>query len=54
MATPDYEENVHGFYDQFGMGIKSTDRSRRCPLFYSWSRNDTEAYGIDALADNVP
>ena len=53
VATPDYEENVHGFYDRFKIGIESTDRSRRCPLFCSWSGNVTEAYGINALADNA-
>ena len=54
VATPDYEENVHRFYDRFGIGIESTDRSRRGPLFYSWSGNVMEAYGINTLADNAP
>ena len=33
--------------------LMASDRSRKVPLFYSWSRADLEAWGIDSLAQDV-
>ena len=40
-------------WGQADVDLMATTRSRKCPMFYSWSRTDTEAWGTDSLAMDV-
>ena len=33
--------------------LVASDQSRKVPLFFSWSRQDREAWGIDSLAQDI-
>ena len=46
-------ERVISLWGTPDINLMASDRSRKCPVFYSWSRRDKEAWGIDSLVHNV-
>ena len=58
-AVPDWSlddkvaANIFRVWGWPDVDLMASDLSRKLPLFYSWSRRDVEAFGLDSLAEDV-
>jgi hypothetical protein len=59
-AVPDWSldtkvtDKIFRLWGRPDVDLMASDLSRKLPLFYSWSRKDIEAFGLDSLAEDVP
>ena len=57
--VPDWslsEQIARKIFSRWGtpdVDLMASDRSRKAPIFFSWSREDTEAWGLDSLAHDI-